>query len=103
VYEQARALARVGAGLQLAPNATRALRGLDLLHQVHVIASRPESWCSFAAQDGTLTLKLPLGDEVESRFGAPYLHVHRSDLHTVLLDAVADVRLGHRVTGHRHS
>lgn len=99
VYEQGRAIARVGAGLQLAPNATKALRGLGLLDRVRAIASRPESWCSFAARDGALTLRLPLGNEVESRFGAPYLHVHRSDLHGVLLEAVADVHLGHCLVG----
>jgi 2-polyprenyl-6-methoxyphenol hydroxylase-like FAD-dependent oxidoreductase len=99
VYEKARALARVGAGLQLAPNATSSLRGLGLLPQVRAIATRPESWCSFSGEDGTLTLRLPLGDEVESRFGSPYLHVHRSDLHAVLLDAAGDVRLGHSVVG----
>jgi 2-polyprenyl-6-methoxyphenol hydroxylase-like FAD-dependent oxidoreductase len=99
VYEKARALARVGAGLQLAPNATSALRGLKLLPQVRAIATRPESWCSFSGEDGTLTLRLPLGDEVESRFGSPYLHVHRSDLHSVLLDAAGDVRLGQCAVG----
>jgi salicylate hydroxylase len=99
VFEKARVLARVGAGLQLAPNATSALRGLGLLPQVRAMATRPESWCSFSGRDGALTLRLPLGDEVESRFGSPYLHVHRSDLHAVLLGAVGDVRLGHRAVG----
>ena len=99
VYEQAHAFARVGAGLQLAPNATAALRGLGLLPRVQAIASRPESWCSFDAADATMTLRLPLGDEVESRFGTPYLHVHRGDLHSVLLNAVGHVHLEHRVVG----
>jgi 2-polyprenyl-6-methoxyphenol hydroxylase-like FAD-dependent oxidoreductase len=99
VYERARTVARVGAGLQLAPNATNALRGLDLLPQVRAIASRPESWCSFSAQDGALTLRLPLGDEIESKFGAPYLHVHRSDLQAVLLDTVPGLRLGRCAVG----
>jgi 2-polyprenyl-6-methoxyphenol hydroxylase-like FAD-dependent oxidoreductase len=99
VYERTKALARVGAGLQLAPNATSALRGMGLLPQVRAIASRPESWCSFSGHDGALTLRLPLGDAVESRHGSPYLHVHRSDLHEVLLDAVADIRLGQCAVG----
>jgi len=99
VYERTRALARVGAGLQLAPNATRALRGMGLLPRVRAIASRPESWCSFSGSDGSLTMRLPLGDDVEERHGAPYLHVHRSDLHEVLLGAAGDVRLGRRAVG----
>jgi 2-polyprenyl-6-methoxyphenol hydroxylase-like FAD-dependent oxidoreductase len=99
VYERTRALARVGAGLQLAPNATRALLGLGLLPQVLAIACRPESWCSFSGTDGAMTLRLPLGDEIEDAFGTPYLHVHRSDLHSVLLSAVGDVHLGRCVAG----
>jgi 2-polyprenyl-6-methoxyphenol hydroxylase-like FAD-dependent oxidoreductase len=99
VHEQAAALARVGAGLQLAPNATAALRGLSLLDAVCAIACRPQSWRSFDAADGTLTLELPLGADVEARFGSPYLHVHRGDLHDVLLETVGDVHLGHRVVG----
>lgn len=100
VYERADELARVGAGLQLAPNATRALRGLGLLPAVQAIASRPESWRSYSGDDGSLTLELPLGDLVESEYGAPYLHVHRGDLHAVLFDAVsADVRLGRCAVG----
>ncbi|WP_326568874.1 FAD-dependent monooxygenase [Amycolatopsis rhabdoformis] len=99
VHEQVSAFARVGAGLQLAPNATAALRGLGLLDKVSSIACRPESWCSFDAGDGEMSLRLPLGDEVEDKFGAPYLHVHRGDLHDVLLDAVGNVHLGHRAVG----
>jgi 2-polyprenyl-6-methoxyphenol hydroxylase-like FAD-dependent oxidoreductase len=100
VYERAGELARVGAGLQLAPNATRALRGLGLLARVEAISSRPQSWRSYSGDDGALVLEFPLGDAVESGYGAPYLHVHRSDLHAVLFDAVsADVCLGRCAVG----
>jgi 2-polyprenyl-6-methoxyphenol hydroxylase-like FAD-dependent oxidoreductase len=99
VYERARAVARVGAGLQLAPNATSALRGIGLLSQVCAIASRPESWCSFSGANGELTMQLPLGDELEAKFGSPYLHVHRSDLQAVLLKAAGDIHLGRRAVG----
>lgn len=99
VHEQAGALARVGAGLQLAPNATSALRGLGLLDRVAAIACQPTAWRSFDARDGVMDLELPLGEAVREKFGAPYFHVHRGDLHEVLLDAVGDVRTGHRVVG----
>ncbi|KAA0094112.1 hypothetical protein CIW49_25750 [Mycolicibacterium sp. P1-18] len=99
VHEQARTLARVGAGLQLAPNATAALRGLGLLEGVRAVAFRPTAWCSFNAFDGALDLRVPLGDDVERQYGAPYLHVHRGDLHDVLLGAVGDITLNHRVSG----
>lgn len=99
VHEQARTLARVGAGLQLAPNATAALRGLRLLDRVRAVAFRPEAWCSFNAFDGALDVRVPLGDDIERQYGSPYLHVHRGDLHDVLVAAVGDVNLNHRVIG----
>jgi 6-hydroxynicotinate 3-monooxygenase len=99
VHEQARTLARVGAGLQLAPNATATLRGLRLLDHVSAIAFRPTDWCSFNAADGALDLRVPLGDDVERQYGAPYLHVHRGDLHDVLMGAVGEIELNHRVVG----
>jgi 2-polyprenyl-6-methoxyphenol hydroxylase-like FAD-dependent oxidoreductase len=99
VHEQAAALTRVGAGLQLAPNATAALRGMGLLDRVVAIACRPEAWRSFDSQNGAPRLELPLGDAIEQTFGSPYLHVHRGDLHDVLLDAVGEVCTGHRVVG----
>ena len=99
VHEQARTLARVGAGLQLAPNSTATLRGLGLLDRVRAVAFRPNAWCSFDAFDGALDLRVPLGDEIESQYGAPYLHVHRGDLHDVLMAAVGEIKLNHRVAG----
>lgn len=99
VHEQARTLARVGAGLQLAPNGTAALRGLGLLERVRAVAFRPEAWCSFNASDGALDVRVPLGDDIERRYGSPYLHVHRGDLHDVLVAAVGEINLNHRVVG----
>ena len=99
VHEQARTLARVGAGLQLAPNATATLRGLGLLDRVRAVAFRPTAWCSFNAFDGALDLRVPLGDDIERQYGAPYLHVHRGDLHDVLMAAVGEINSNHRVAG----
>ncbi len=99
VHEQARAFARVGAGLQLAPNATAAVRGLNVLDRVRAVSVRPTAWCSFNGADGVLELRVPLGDDIERQYGAPYLHVHRGDLHDVLASAVGDVHLNHRVVG----
>lgn len=43
----------------------------------------------------------PLGDECEERYGAPYLTVHRADLHRGLLDLVAPevIRINRRASG----
>jgi 2-polyprenyl-6-methoxyphenol hydroxylase-like FAD-dependent oxidoreductase len=99
VHEQAPGLSRVGAGLQLAPNATRALAALGVIEEVRRIACRPTAWRSLDAADGTVTLELPLGDDIEREYGSPYLHVHRGDLHDVLLAGVDDLHLDHRLVG----
>lgn len=99
VHEQARALTRVGAGLQLAPNATATLRGLGLLDRLSPRTCRPTAWCSYDATSGAIDHEVPLGDDIELEYGSPYLHVHRGDLHDVLIGAVGDVHLDHRVVG----
>ncbi|MCO5998974.1 FAD-dependent monooxygenase [Actinoallomurus rhizosphaericola] len=102
VFEQVRRFKRVGAGLQLAPNATAALHGLGLLTAVRATASRPTAWRSYDAHTGTVTREESLGDDIARRYGTPYLHIHRGDLHDVLADAaraVCTVHRGRRLTG----
>ncbi len=79
-----------GAGIQLGPNATRALRGLGLLQAVEAQAFRPEALWLFDALSGRRLATMPLGREVEDRYGAPYLTLHRADLHAALLQACRD-------------
>lgn len=102
VLEQAPALKEVGAGLQLAPNATRLLARAGLLEMVAAKAVRPEASYLKTAKSGLTVLKFPLGDEIEARHGAPYLHVHRADLLDCFAEAAkaADVaiRLNARVS-----
>ena len=88
LYEQAGGFARVGAGIQQAPNATKALRVLGLEQQLRQTAFRPVDALNREWSSGELTNGYPLGDQVESRFGAPYLLLHRGDLHEALVSLV---------------
>src|SRR5688572_2010543 len=101
VYEQAPAFDRVGAGIQMAPNAVKVLRALGVEEQLRQIAFQPELAVSREWDSGEVTGKLGLGSEVESRFGAPYLFLHRGDLHAALASVVPSgvVRLGMKITG----
>lgn len=98
VYEQADALREVGAGIQLAPNATRVLHRLGLADALGRVGVRPEAIEHKRWQDGRILLRQPLGDLCERTFGAPYYHVYRPDLLGALADALPPgvVRLGHR-------
>ena len=98
VYEQADALREVGAGIQLAPNATRLLHRLGLAEPLARVGVRPEAIEHKRWQDGRILLRQPLGEMCEETFGAPYYHLYRPDLLGVLADALSPgiVRLGHR-------
>jgi 3-hydroxybenzoate 6-monooxygenase len=87
VLEQAPEFGEVGAGLQLAPNATRILREWGLLDEVVEAGVLPRRLVLRDALDGGELTHLDLGDAFRRRYGAPYVVVHRSDLHRVLLDA----------------
>jgi salicylate hydroxylase len=98
VYEQADALREVGAGIQLAPNATRLLHRLGLAEPLARVGVRPEAIEHKRWDDGRVLLRQPLGAVCERAFGAPYYHVYRPDLLGVLAAALPEglVRLGHR-------
>ena len=84
VYEQAPRFSRVGAGIQMAPNAVKVLRGLGLEDRLTRIAFQSEVALSRVWNTGEVTSELKLGREVEARYGAPYLFLHRADLHTAI-------------------
>ena len=88
VFERAPALQEFGAGLQLTPNATRALARLGALAAVREIASAPSAVRVLRGADGAELARLPIAG-AERRWGAPYLTVHRVDLHRVLAEAAA--------------
>jgi salicylate hydroxylase len=99
VFEQAPALREVGAGIQLAPNATRLLHRLGLAAPLARVAVRPERSEIRRWDDGRVLWSQPLGPVVEERFGAPYYHLYRPDLLAVLVEALPPgaLRLDHRL------
>lgn len=87
VLERAPEFGEVGAGLQLAPNATRLLRRWGLLEQIVSVGVMPARLIlRDAVTDAELT-GLELDEAFRRRYGAPYVVVHRSDLHRILLEA----------------
>ncbi len=101
VYEQAPRFARVGAGIQMAPNAVKVLRKLGVEAQLVRSAFQSEFALSRQWNTGEITSKLPLGHSVEERFGVPYLFLHRADLHAAIASAVPAgvVQLGRKLAG----
>ncbi|MHB9849033.1 FAD-dependent oxidoreductase [Streptomyces krungchingensis] len=84
LYEQAPEFGEVGAGLQLAPNCTRILHDYGLLEEAVELGVLPEHMVMKDALDASELTRVDLKD-MERRYGFPYLVMHRSDLHGVLL------------------
>ncbi|MFI7702182.1 FAD-dependent monooxygenase [Nonomuraea sp. NPDC049480] len=93
VYEQAPRLSEVGAGVQLAPNATRVLHRLGLGDRLRAVAVAPQAIEMRRWDDGTLLHRTPLGALCLDTFGAPYYTLHRADLHGCLLSLVPPERV----------
>jgi salicylate hydroxylase len=104
LFERAETLAEIGAGLQLAPNATRILEKLDLLDAVARRAMIPRAIRILRGRDGVEIVRLPLN--ALKRWGAPYLALMRADLQSALLERAAaepkiQLRLGMEAAGRR--
>jgi len=87
LLEQAPGFSETGAGIQLGPNATRLLRGWGLLDRPTLQPFAPARLRVRDATDGRELGRLALGEAARARYGAPYLTVHRADLHATLLAA----------------
>jgi len=101
LLEQAERLEETGAGIQLSPNSTRILIALGLGERLRADVFEPQAVAIKTATGSTLA-RIPLGEEAERRYGAPYWSIHRADLQAALLEAVRAnpdilLRLGTRV------
>lgn len=99
VFEQAKQFARVGADINLTPNAVRALDGLGVGEAARVTAARPSHRISRSYDSGEETSRLEMADSAEAKYGAPQLTIHRADLLAALADMfpAERVALGKRV------
>jgi salicylate hydroxylase len=101
VFERARALSEVGAGIQVSPNAARVLHGLGLAGELERMGVRPLAFHQRRWDDGRTLVRTPLGDAIIDAFGYPHLQIHRADLLAALVRAFPPERLhpGHRFVG----
>ena len=88
VFEQARELREIGAGVTITPNAMHALNFLGVGEQVAKNAGPTEAYLIRHFQTGEVLKIRANGTDYVERFGADYHQVHRADLHATLADAV---------------
>ena len=98
IYEQAQRFARIGAGIQMMPNSMKVLRGIGIEDRLRKTSFAPYSHLNRDAYTGEVTRELPMP---ESLYGAPYLCMHRADLHEALASAVPreTLHLGKKLAG----
>jgi 6-hydroxynicotinate 3-monooxygenase len=98
VYEQAARFARVGAGIQMMPNSMKVLRRIGVEDRVRALSFEPYSHLNRVWDTGEILRELPMP---ESLFGAPYLCMHRGDLHEALASTIPTelILLGKKLVG----
>ncbi|MFD7477023.1 alpha/beta hydrolase fold domain-containing protein [Streptomyces sp. NPDC059837] len=100
VTEQAEELREIGAGLQLAPNAVKALCHWGLEEAVAAVSVVSQSVEYFDLDTGEHLFSSVLGLAAAARYGAPVHQIHRADLLGILADVLpaGTVTLGRRAT-----
>jgi salicylate hydroxylase len=79
-----------GAGIQLSPNATRALKTLGVLDALRPNAVEPSELVVANALNRAVLAAMPLGESMQEKFGGPYLVCLRADLHDALAKVAGD-------------
>ncbi|WP_246136589.1 FAD-dependent monooxygenase [Leekyejoonella antrihumi] len=101
VFEQSSRFGRVGADINLTPNAVRALDGLGVGDDLRRTAARPARRISRTWNTGVVTSRLEMGNAAEEKYGSPQLTMHRADLLTALEQALPEgaLRFGSKLAG----
>jgi len=88
IYEQARELGEIGAGLHLSPNGMKVLSKLGLDAAIEAIRFQPEGIAIRHYETGDAFYENAFDDAFREQFDAPFYGFHRADLHAMLLEAV---------------
>ncbi len=93
LFERAAAFSEVGAGVQVTPNAVKALEALGLKEDLAAAGFLPEAMVGWNWQSGEELFRTPLKAVCPRVFGAEFYHVHRADLHAMLAKDIAPERV----------
>lgn len=88
VYEQAKELKEVGAGIQISPNGNRVLDALGVFEPLKALSCDPVRKEFRLWNTGRPWPMFSLGKTVVEKYGYPYLTVYRPDLHGALAERV---------------
>jgi 6-hydroxynicotinate 3-monooxygenase len=99
-FEQAPEFNRLGAGIHIGPNVMKIFRQIGLEDTLAKIGSHPTHWFSRDGNTGEYLSEIPLGDFALKEYGAPYITIHRGDMHAVQIEALdpSAVHFGYKLT-----
>jgi len=106
VFEQAKTILDIGAGIQIPPNAMKVFEALGIDNDIAKNAFRPEAVEARMGESGRNIFEIPLAEYAIKKWGSPYLHIHRSDYVDALAGSLEKrqpgaVFLGAQVKGYR--
>lgn len=87
VLKAASGLGEIGAGIQLTPNFTRLLHRWGLAEPLAKWGVKPLQHRQLRWQNAKELTRIPTNedDRMTKNYGCPYYHIHRADLHAMLL------------------
>ena len=89
IFERAVAFGEIGAGIQMTPNAVKVLNALGLGERLRAISYLPHAIVGRNWRTARVMFRTPLLDECPRLYGANFFHVHRRELHELLLSLLA--------------
>jgi len=88
ILERVQELSEIGAGIQVTPNATKALTELGLAAELERVGFLPNAVVGRNYKTGREVFRTPLKGACPQIYGANYFHVHRADIHRMLLSKI---------------
>lgn len=106
IFEQAPELGEIGAGLQISANGFKVMRHIGVDEKLLKWGVRPKAYVFRVAETGEEVNRFELADTHERLNGAPYVQLHRADLHAALAERVQElspdcITLNARVSGYK--
>jgi salicylate hydroxylase len=90
MFERAPGFGEIGAGIQMTPNAVKVIKSLGLLDRMLAAGFLPHALVGRNWRTARESFRTPLIDTCPTLYDAPFIHIHRADLHNILASLVPD-------------
>lgn len=88
LFERAPQFGEVGAGIQMTPNAVKAITALGLRDKIEHKGFFPHAVRGRNWRTGRENFRIDLGAEFQDFYQAPFIHIHRADLHDLFASEI---------------